>query len=471
MLLTIETTHQPAADLGYLLHKHPSRVQTFSLSYGAAHVFYPCAEDDCCRVALLLDIDTIGLVRNPRNCAGARRTLDHYINDRPYVASSFLSVAIGQVFSSAMNGKCAARPELVSQALPLTATLAVVPCRGGADLLKRLFEPLGYRVSATPHVLDPAFPDWGASPYFTLTLENTLPLQALLQHLYVLIPVLDNDKHYWVGADEVEKLLARASEWLPTHPEKELITRRYLKYDFRLTRDALARLAPDEEPDPDAAEAAHDQEEAEIEQPLSLNAQRIGSVLAVLKSAGATSVVDLGCGEGNLLRELLREKQFSRILGVDVSIQALSRAASKLKLERLPPKQRERIELRQSSLIYRDEALRLADGQPYDAATLVEVIEHLDPPRLHALERAVFEFAQPRTAVVTTPNREYNVRWETLPAGAMRHRDHRFEWTRAEFQAWAQRVAATHDYTVRFLPVGPEDAEVGSPTQMGVFLR
>ncbi len=458
MLLTIETTHRPATDLGYLLHKNPAGLQSFEQSFGTAHLFYPVADEDRCRVCVLLDVDPVGLVRG----RGARG-MDQYVNDRPYVASSFLSVALSRLFSTAMNGRSKERQELVERPIPLKATVAVVPSRG-EDLLHRLFEPLGYSVTATRHPLDEKFASWGEGPYYTLTLEHELPLQMLLQHLYVLIPVLDNEKHYWVGEEEVEKLLSRGRSWLPAHPEKGLITRRYLKYRQSLARDALARLAVEDDVDPDAAEAAHDAEEEQIEKPLSLNAQRMGSVMAALKASGAASVLDLGCGEGNLLRDLRKERQFTRIVGMDVSIRALERASEKLHLDRVPEMQRERLRLIHGSLIYQDE--RLAG---FDAAACVEVVEHLDPPRLQAFERAIFEFARPRTVVITTPNREYNVMWESLPAGRFRHRDHRFEWTREEFRAWAQRVASEHGYGVRFLPVGPVDATVGSPTQMGVI--
>ncbi|MBX3374292.1 MAG: 3' terminal RNA ribose 2'-O-methyltransferase Hen1 [Phycisphaeraceae bacterium] len=466
MLLQIETTHRPATDLGYLLHKNPAKLQSFDLSFGKVHVFYPIATEERCQVAVLLDVDPIGLVRGRRGPSGNNRSLDQYVNDRPYVASSFLSVAMNKLFATAMNGRSKERPELVDRPLPLKATLSVVPCRGGEELLRRLLEPLGYTLTAERHPLDERFPEWGEGPYHTVALEQTVTLRALLQHLYVLIPVLDNDKHYWVGEDEIEKLLARGESWLRTHPEKDLITTRYLKYQHRLTRDALARLASEDDLDPDATEHEHDVEEEEIEKPLSLNAQRMGSVLAALKASGAAQVLDLGCGEGNLLRDLLKEKQFARIVGMDVSLRSLERASERLKLERLPDMQRRRIELMHGSLIYRDE--RLAG---FDAAAVVEVIEHLDPPRLRAFERAVFEFARPGTVVITTPNREYNVMWETLPAGTLRHRDHRFEWTRAEFREWAERVAESHGYAVRFLPVGPVEDAVGSPTQMGVFER
>ena len=181
MLLTITTTHAPATDLGYLLHKHPSRAQTFPLSFGQAHVFYPEASEARCTAALLLDVDPIALVRGRHGTpGGARGLLTEYVNDRPYVASSLLSVAIGQVFGTALAGRCAARPELAAQALPLRACLVPLPCRGGVSLLQDLFAPLGYTVSATGHPLDAHAPDWGPSCYATVTLEGQCRLAELL---------------------------------------------------------------------------------------------------------------------------------------------------------------------------------------------------------------------------------------------------------------------------------------------------
>jgi 3' terminal RNA ribose 2'-O-methyltransferase Hen1 len=280
----------------------------------------------------------------------------------------------------------------------------------------------------------------------------------------VLIPVLDDDKHYWVGDAEVEKLLRHGEGWLRQHPERELITNRYLKHQKRLTREALNRLIGEEEPEAEELAEIHTREEEAIEKPISLAEQRMGSVVAALRSSGAKRVLDLGCGEGRLLRELLKDKTFAEIVGLDVSHRALEIAAQRLHLENLPTMQKERIRLLHGSLTYRDARL-----SGYDAATVVEVIEHQDPPRLAAFERVLFEFAHPRTIVVTTPNVEYNVKFETLPAGKLRHKDHRFEWTRAEFQSWANRIAGRFGYSVRFLPVGPEDSAVGSPTQMGIF--
>jgi 3' terminal RNA ribose 2'-O-methyltransferase Hen1 len=467
VLLTITTTHRPATDLGYLLHKNPARVQVFELSFGVAHVFYPEATEDRCTAALLLDVDPVGLVRG-RGPAGEGFALQQYVNDRPYVASSLLSVAIAEIFGSALGGRSRERPELAATPIPLVARLAVLQCRGGEPFLRRLFEPLGYEVIAEQHALDERFPEWGASRYFTVALHGTARVSELLAHLTVLVPVLDDAKHYYVGEDEVEKLLRRGAGWLAAHPERSAIAERYLKRRRSLVRDALARLVEEERAD-DAGpqdEARPDQDEESVEARISLSQQRLGAVMAALKDSGARRVLDLGCGEGQLLERLLADPQFAEIAGMDVSHRVLERAAERLRLDRLPERQRARIRLLHGSLTYRDERL-----SGFDAAAVVEVIEHLDPSRLAAFERVLFEYARPRTVVLTTPNVEYNARFETLPAGFFRHRDHRFEWTRAELQSWAARAAERFGYTARFAPVGPWDAEVGAPTQMAVFGR
>jgi len=463
MLLTITTTHAPATDLGYLLHKNPARVHSLELSFGKVHVFYPEATEDRCTAALMLDVDAVGLVRGK---GGPRQggTLDQYVNDRPYVLSSFLSVAMGRALGTAMTGRSKGRQELAEQPIALTATLAVVSCRSGEALLRELFEPLSYKVTAERHPLDEKFPEWGEGPYYTVTLEGTVRLQDLLNHLYVLVPVLDAEKHYWIGQDEVEKLLRKGEGWLASHPHKETIVHRYLPRQKHLAREALSRLAEEDNPDPDSTAEAHSEEEVRMEEPIRLWQQRMGAVIAVLRSVNAKRVVDLGCGEGKLLHALLEEKSFTEILGMDVSYRSLEIASRKLRLDRLPPKQKERIRLIHGSLMYRDK--RLAG---YDAATVVEVIEHLDPPRLAAFERVLFESARPRTVVITTPNAEYNVKFKTLPAGQFRHKDHRFEWTREQFQQWSHRICERFGYAVRFLPVGEEDPQAGAPTQMGVF--
>lgn len=451
--------------MGYLLLKNPANVHSFDLPFGKAHVFYPELSEVKSTACLLLDIDPVGLVRGRSQSAG-EGTLDQYVNDRPYVSSSFLSVAMSRVFGTAMGGRSKERPELADATLEWTAVIAVAPCRAGEGFIRALFEPLGYVVEAQGHPLDDRFPEWGEGFHYTIRITGEKRLQDLLAHIYVLIPVLDAEKHYWVGDDEVEKLLRKGEGWLAAHPEREAITARYLRYDRRLTRDALARLAEEDAPDPEALEQVHTNEELEIEAPIRLWEQRIGAVLSAVRAVDAKTVLDLGCGEGKLLKPLLQDKAFERLVGMDVSWRSLENARRRLYIDQMPDAQRRRIELIHGSLMYRDK--RLAG---FDAATVIEVIEHLDPPRLAAFERVLFECAQPKTAIITTPNSEYNIRFGTLPAGQFRHKDHRFEWSRQEFSSWANDIGERFGYSVRFVPVGPEDSVLGAPTQMGVFTR
>ncbi|GCE00034.1 3' terminal RNA ribose 2'-O-methyltransferase Hen1 [Embleya hyalina] len=615
MFLTIATTHRPATDLGFLLHKHPGKAQRFSTTYGEAHVFYPEADEKRCTAALLLDVDPIALTRGVKRGKGAKGspdlTLAQYVNDRPYAASSLLAVALGTVYRTAMQGRCDARPELPAMALPLEIEVPALSARGGEEMVRRLFEPLGWQVRTETVPLDEGFPEWGESRYVRLALTGTMPLAEALRQLYVLLPVLDNAKHYWVAPDEVDKLLRAGEGWLAAHPDRDLIASRYLSRRPTLTRSAIERLAevdetapedldnaiPDEDPEPgsgpavapaavtdasagaapapagtthapatgtptpattasapatsgiasagmsvagasvpaasnvapagagaggpeslgvasagvsaagasvpatsdvasagalaasgvaslpaagvvsaateDSVPAASPAGEAGGGVGLSLARQRRDAILEALRAAGAERVLDLGCGDGKLIGALLREPRFREIVGVDVSIRALTIAERKLKLARMSERQRDRVRLIQGALTYTDK--RLAG---YDAAVLCEVIEHLDEPRLPALEYAVLGAARPATVVVTTPNVEYNVRYAPeepgghgLAAGAMRHGDHRFEWDRATFRAWAERAAATYGYVARFEPVGEVDPEVGPSTQMAVFTR
>ena len=489
MLLTITLTEPPATDLGFLLHKHPDRMQSFGVSAGQAHVFYPEAGEQRCTAALLLEIDPIGLVRGHRRTGTGGPeafSLAEYVNDRPYAASSMLAVALGKVFRTAMTGRCDARPELAARPLPLEITLPALACRGGGDLAGRLLQPLGWDVQATRIPLDPELPQWGGSHYFTVRLAGQVRLADALSHLYVLLPVLDDNKHYWVDDAEIDKLLRAGGDWLAAHPERELITHRYLAHQRTLAATAVARLAEvdDTEPEaldnavPDAPDSTGPDSTAPgttgLDTPRrrnSLAQQRREAVLAVLrdtvlKDSAAARVADLGCGEGRLVALLLGEPSVARVLGVDVSHRALERAAQRLHLDTIPDRQRGRVDLLQSSLTYADQ--RLAG---LDAAVLMEVIEHVNPPRVGALEQTVFGAARPGTVVVTTPNAEHNVRFADLGPGAMRHPDHRFEWTRPQFREWAAGVAGRQGYQVRFVPVGPDDPEVGPPTQLAVFTR
>lgn len=496
MLLAVSTTHRPATDLGFLLHKHPDRAQRFDTAAGNAHVFYPEATEERCTAALLLEIDPVGLVRGKQAGTAGRRgggggaDAAQYVDDRTYAASSLLAVAMAAVFSTAMAGRCKARPELAATALPLEIRLPSLPCRaGGADLARRLFEPLGWQVAAVPLPLDPRFPEWGDAPHHDVTLTGTLRLADALTQVYVLLPVLDDAKHYYVGQDEIDKLVREGASWLPGHPERQLIARRYLAHRRALATAALAQLAAVDDLAADslgtgfeAGLVATEAEVAEAEvaevgaegtsgevggtRPPALAELRRRAILTVLRASEAHRVADVGCGDGKLVARLLAEPTCTEVIAVDVSHRALELAARRLRIERMPDQVRARLRLIVSSLTYRDSRLT-----GLDAIVLSEVVEHLDPPRLPALAEVVLGHAQPRLVIVTTPNIEYNVRYEGLPSGALRHRDHRFEWTRDEFATWVGGLVARYPYTARLGGVGIDDPEVGQPTQLAILER
>ncbi|WP_246486184.1 3' terminal RNA ribose 2'-O-methyltransferase Hen1 [Kribbella qitaiheensis] len=497
--MTIGTTSTglgaPATDLGFLLHKNPARPQSLEVAGGTAHVFYPEATEERCTIAVLLEVDPIALVRSGKGRPAVGFTLGQYVNDRPYAASSLLAVAVGKLFRTAMIGRCDARPELTARPITLDIRVPALPCRGGAAMAERLFGPLGWSVDARPVPLDPEIPSWGDSRYVDLRLHGELRLADALHHLYVLLPVLDDAKHYWVGSDEVDKLVRAGDGWLGTHPDRELISNRYLAHRKRLTDSALEALDRLIEVDGEEVESAQDEPfaevgddspagpaqgeggakavdasspepAAEVEKPVSLAVQRRTAVVELLRELGARRVADLGCGEGVLVAQLLKDSSFSEVVATDVSARALTYAERRLHVDEMSDRKRERLRLFQSSVTYADARLT-----GLDAAVLMEVIEHVDPPRLPALAYAVFGSARPGNVVVTTPNSEHNVRFETLPAGAFRHPDHRFEWTRAEFREWADSVCRSYGYEVSFRPVGPDDPEVGPPTQLALFRR
>lgn len=447
MLLTITLAREPATDLGFLLGKHPDRVHRTQLAWGTATVCFPVADAERCTAALIVELDPARL-SNRADGSPAGNPVGPHVNDRGYAASSLLSVAISRTLGSALHGRCRERPELAESALPFELTVPAVrdgssrgPDAGTGGLAERLFTPLGWAV-----VTDAVGPR-----HRSLRLTGTARLADALSAIYVLLPVLDDAKHHWVGPDEAAKLLRMGESWLPEHPDRELITRRYLRHQRRLTEPALERLGIVEDDEP---------------APTPLRQLRRAAILAELGTAGAHRVLDLGCGEGHLLADLLRDPAFTELVGVDTAAGPLERAARRLRLDELPPAARARITLRQGSLVYTDRSLA-----GYDAAVLSEVVEHVEPDRLPSLQHAVFGVAAPATVIVTTPNREYNARYPGLADAALRHPDHRFEWTRAEFAAWCAEVGATHGYRVRHVGVGAADPALGSPTQLAVFSR
>jgi len=455
MLLEITTTHRPATDLGFLLNKHPDRLQSVELAVGQAHVFYPEASEYVCTACLLLDINPIDLVRTRGQMAFLQ---EHYVNDRPYTSNSFLSTAMIKAFGSAMNGTAKGKPELVETPLPLKATVYALKADCEISFIQKLFEPLGYHLQIETLPLDERFPSWGQSKAINLTVEHTITVKTLLSQLYVFMLALDNERHYWISKTDIQILLSKGEGWLDHHPEKEWITRRFLKNLRSFTSEALLKLSEEQE--------LPEEETPKSKLWVSLHEQRLQKAYELIKLTGASTVLDLGCGEGKLMKKFIRDAQFRRIVGMDVSFSELQKAKENLFLDNASPMMKERISLFQGSVTYKDDRMK-----GFDAVALVEVIEHLDEGRLPAMEKVVFGNAKPATVIVSTPNAEYNTVFERLDAESFRHEDHRFEWTRKQFQTWCDQVCAEFNYDVEIHPVGASEEGIGAPSQMAVFKK
>lgn len=467
MILTITYEGEHSQDLGYLLFKHPGKIQSFPLSYGKAWVCYPEVSDQRTTVALILDLNPIELAKGKLGSKDGG--LFDYVNDRPYVSSSFMSTAIARIFGTAMTGRCDAKQELADSALHLTACVHMLNDNNQKELAQELFEPLGYTVRTERIPLDDRFPDWGESPYCNLTISGNRKLSELLRHLYVLIPVFDRNKHYYVSEDEIDKLISHSEDWLADHPARNKIIYRYFAKKKSYAYQVISRLEEAEIPEiPENQEISENQENSENPEiaKKSLNQQRLERVLQEVLQSGAESVIDLGCGECRLTKMLLEQQQIRHVSACDVSVRELEKAKQRLHYDRMPEFRRKKLHLFQASLTYQDDRF-----QGFDCACVVEVIEHIEKLRIPAFERILFEFAKPRTVILTTPNREYNSNYEFLPDGQLRHEDHRFEWTREEFRAWTAHVCETFHYTCEMAEIGETDPVTGAPTQIGVFHR
>ncbi len=461
MLLTITYTGTQTQNLGFLLHKRPDKIQQFSLNYGTAYVFYPEVSDQKTTAALLLEIDPLDLARG--KLGSKEGGLFDYVNDRPYTCTSFMSTAISRVFGTAMSGRCDSHPELADTPLHLTACLSALKDNGDTELAEQLFAPLGYEVHTEREILDTVFPEWGMSPYMQLTITGTVKLSELLNHLYVLIPVFDKQKHYYIAEDEIQKLLTHGEGWLASHPCRDKIANRYFTAKRSYARKAIDILLA-EEAVPESVSDTESDAEKEIHTPL--NTLRMNTVLNAVLASGAANVIDLGCGECRLTSLLLNESQIKHVTACDVSVHELEKAAQKLHLDRMQPYRRNKLTLMQASLTYQDKRF-----ENFDCACIIEVIEHIEPMRIPAFERVVFEFAKPRTVILTTPNREYNQNYQFMQENELRHGDHRFEWTREEFKKWTEHICEKFDYHCEISGIGETDENAGQPTQMGVFTR
>lgn len=462
MLINITVTGENAKALSYILWKNPDHIFDREFSSGHVVVFFSEYSNQKATASLLVLVDSVGMVRSEWG-----RISSSYVDHRPYAASSIASVALKEAYSSAFAGKSetAEIDAVIKQKLPVEIELSSVWVKGGVQSIHDFFEPLGYAVNAEKLLYESKWLK-SDSCVFNVTLTGMQTILDLLRHLYVLLPALDNKKHYFVNENEIVKLLSHGEGWLETHPYKERIVSRYLIHRHNLIEEALEQLA-EEVQDEETEENAAGAEEA-MERPIRLQEERLQTALAVMRTLDPAplKIGDIGCGSGDFIRLIENDRAFSEVIGMDVSSKVLQIAEKRLHLDRRNAWQSPKISLIHGSLAYKDSRLK-----GLDAVLMFEVIEHIDAIKLPVVEYNIFEFLTPGYVMVSTPNKEYNQLFPSLEKNALRHRDHRFEWTRDEFRQWAGAVTAKYPYEVDFFQVGPRDDNLGAPTQMAVFRK
>ncbi len=475
MILTITYHGKNTQDLGYLLYKNPYRPQSVELPMGKAHIFFPDISDEKTTVALMLELDPLLLSKGKPGTGEAG--LFDYVNDRPYVSSSFMSGAMVKAFGTAMTGRCDSRQDLADSELQLEACVYMLPVRGDKSLIKRFWEPLGYDVDYDTFPIDERFPSWGESPYVNLHLKGKKKLSELLNQLYVLIPVFDLQKHYYVSEAEIGNLIKHGGDWLRNHPDMEYIARRYFSMAKSYAKIAIERLSGKEDDIFDTEmsgnnihtnvySSAHPIEEQDgSKDQAPLDKMRLETVKYEVLRSGAHSVIDIGCGEGKLLALLIGESQIEKLAGTDVSLDALAKANKRMEHVMIAERQREKLSIFQGSLMYKDDRFL-----GYDTACVIEVIEHVEPEKLPVLEDILFGATAPGTVIITTPNRDFNANY-ALDEDELRHADHRFEWGLSEFSDWCNSICDRYGYTVEISGIGAKEGVDSYPTQMGVFRK
>lgn len=441
MLMTITCKGSDAQDLSWLLHKRPDRFQAFNLPYGTAYVFFPEYSDNKCIVTLLLDVESSGL----NDICKAKDGEFQYVNPRQYLSGSLLSGAITKVFASAIKGVCEEKPELVDKVFNYEMEITSFSCRLNPDYIEKLFLPLGYEIDFTKP--SGQYSEI-AQQFGNLKLIARTTLQKLLSQLFILLPVFDRQLHFWIGESQLEKFIRHSTGWLENHPEKSFIINEYfwpaseLKYRVLEYFNAI----------PSADEKAP-----------GLNALRQEEIINSLIRHDATSILDLGCGNGSLLELLAQEKRFSKIAGMDIAARNIDEARKKL----CSPGRRlcEAEYVFVGSLTYKDKRI-----SNYDALVLSEVIEHFELERMVLVMKNIFEHAKPRLFIMTTPNKAYNIEY-LLKYDEIRHPDHRHEFNEEEFTSFCQKFASQYNYELEMSSIGEKLPELGAPTLMGIFKK
>jgi 3' terminal RNA ribose 2'-O-methyltransferase Hen1 len=445
MQLTIQASGDNVQAISYLLAKNPNNLYERNHKGHLVRLFYSKFTETELEVTIFVTPDPIEMVKNNSNSYD----ITHYINDREFAVSSIFCSFIRSALGTALNGQPKEEHlKWVNHPFSFNFEFGPVVSSLSDEKLMNLFEPIGYEVTINRPEIEYSFPIKTKSSARYLSIKGMKTLQEGLRHLFVLIPVIDNYKHYFIDEKEIEKLERYGEGWLEQHPLRDLIYRQALRFKeiYSLVENS-----------------SKDEKKVEPVKKVRLNELRYEKIVNAVSQMKPRSVVDFGSGEGKLSVQLGFVEGITEILAVEPSESASLKA-----LERFNKvKNKEKFvipELLWGSLFYYDE--RLKDK---DVIILCEVIEHIDETRLPKAMDTLLHDYQPGALIITTPNREYNELYDMEEH--LRHNDHRFEWTRAEFRQWCTERNYSNDYELLFDGIGEEHPSHGFPTQMCIFKR
>ncbi|MDN4617361.1 3' terminal RNA ribose 2'-O-methyltransferase Hen1 [Paenibacillus sp. PsM32] len=481
MYLTIKATGEHANMISHLLAKNPHNLYDRTEKGARVRLVYTSFEPHDTEAILFVTPDPIELVKGTPD----HYDITQYINDRELAVSSLFCSYIRPALGTALNGKPKADyMNWVDYQFDLQMTFGPVASDLPDHVVESLFQPLGYEVQMERGEIDYSFDLKNRSTVRHIQISGQQTLQQMLRQVYILIPVLDNYKHYYINEDEIERLRRYGEGWLSTHPQHDLMIKRSLRfaplikeYEQQVANDAsmdtlLTEISTHSVEDATAqAESAEPLEiidglETTIEPPVvRLNELRYRAIVEqVSLLPQRKQVIDFGAGEGKLSVRLGQIEGVEQVWAVEPSMQSQLRAIDRFaKLEGrtddvIPV-------ITTGSLFYRDE--RWIDQ---DVIILCEVIEHINEVRLPQVIHTLFTDYRPQTLIITTPNREYNEVYD-MDTEEIRHADHRFEWTRAEFEQYCTQWIQNRPYTFTISGIGEKHEQYGQPTQMVVFHR
>ena len=462
MIFSISTTHYPATDIGFLLHKNPDEFHKIPFNFGDVYIFYPYGSPELCMATLIVKIDPIKLYE---------KSFIDVCYDFPFIETeyevfgfSLFSMLLSKIYVMTLNGISNSRSELVNLSIPLSANIINVMHYDKVLLIKEFFEQLEYNVRIENKSGNNNETKLCKIECFNIEITAIIPLKNILSHLCIILAVLDNSLHYWMNENEIDKIIEMSKVFLKNHPMEDYIMKHLSKEKINSKVKAISFVSQDKLWNRYLIPTVNKGREKLLKKQVKFNEEKHNYIISVLKGLNSKSVVDIGCGEGEFIELLFKDVNFERILGVDVSNYMIEKAKFRIDLCNIPSENKERINIIQSSIFYRDKRLR-----GYEAATVINVIEYFDLPRLKLFEQVLFGLIQPQHVIIVISSVEFIVKKDSISNNKFNNVKNVFEWTKEKYKLWYSCVAEQYDYTFRLLEDGYKEIESETLNQIVVF--